>query len=176
MSDIDAMRAKLTTDWDVDFDDPARVVWTNVQTFDDGYEQLHAAVVSPDEFDDRGVNIRVYRVFTVNGEPMVSCDLDMGGDAFAARTPDFERDMDDLDGWREAIRAEIGGDLVFAWVDENEPLFSFVARTVRVGGDERVVMGMCTRSSDGTVSTTIDVDRPLSDFSAPMPESRRRFG
>lgn len=106
----------------------------------------------------------------------VSLDVDITGREFSSEDrADFDYDngqAGDVDEWRTAISRQVGGDVVIVWANDESPLFSFVARTVRVGGEERVICGQCTPTPDG-IETRVDLDRPMAPIVQKAAPSRR---
>lgn len=162
------LRSKLE-EWGVDTSDAEKTLWSNIQSYPDGFMNLYALEVA-DAPRDR--NFRVYRVFPGGNQAHLSVDVEITGKAFATtnrETLPFDNgERGDFSEWREAIKAEVGGDFVFVWADEGEPYLSFVGRTVRVGGEERVVCGQCERTDNG-IKVEVDFDKSLSAVLNPTP-------
>lgn len=173
MSIEDLIRSKLSTDWDVDFSDPETTPWVNVHRHEDGYASVQVLEVTP---GDRDVAVRVYRAFPMGGDVAVSVDVEISGRAFAAadRTSfDYDNgERGDFSEWKEAIAQEAGGDVVLVWCGDEEPFFSFVGRTVRVGGNERVICGECVRTPNG-IEARVNFDKSMERL---IPETRRTVG
>jgi hypothetical protein len=159
------LRSKLE-DWGVDVADTERTLWSNIHAFDDGFMSLCALDV--DNSHER--LFRIYRVFPVGNQAHLSVDVEISATRFGAadrNTLPFDNgERGDFTEWREAIRDELAGDFVFVWADEGEPYLSFVGRTVRVGGEERVVCGQCERK-DGVISVQVDFDRSMAEVLSP---------
>ncbi|MCV9963926.1 hypothetical protein OIU34_18780 [Pararhizobium sp. BT-229] len=162
------LRAKLE-EWGVDTSDPEKTLWSSIQAYPDGFMNLYALEV---EDAPRDRNFRVYRLFPGGNQAHLSVDLEIPGKTFATadrdRLPFDNGERGDFSEFRDAIKAELGGDFVFVWADEGEPYLSFVGRTVRVGGEERVVCGQCERTDNG-IKVEVDFDRPLSAVLNPAP-------
>jgi hypothetical protein len=172
------LREKLKDEWGVDFADPASVLWQNVQSFDGGaYEVLNVLAL-------QGDTVRMYRAFPIAGRPpksYVSVDLISSAEDFAAGESGAFLSRDDSDEtihdpaaddpiglFKSAVRDEVDGHCVFGWTHHSHPLFSFLARTVQVGGDARVIAGSAEVSADGRRKVTVEFDRPASAlFDAP---------
>jgi hypothetical protein len=169
----DAFKAKLAKEWDADFSDGGTTVWHNVHKHDDGYASMGALDIVE---GDRDTEIRVYRVFQLGDGVAVSLDVDITGREFSSDDrSDFKYDngeAGDVDEWRAAISREVGGDVVLVWANDESPLFSFVARTIRVGGEERVICGQCSLTPVG-IETRVDMDRPMSPMVQKAAPSRR---
>lgn len=165
-----AMRDKLTEDWDVDFSDSATTPWSNVHSHD-GCMSMFAMQLSEGH---RGPDIRVYRAFPMGDGVAVSVDLDINAKAFSAKDRSTfvydNGERGDFSEWRDAIKDETGGDVVLVWANDDDPLLSFVARTVNVGGEERVICGQCEKTPAG-INVQIDLDQPTAEFIAPPVKS-----
>nr|WP_250808143.1 hypothetical protein [Neorhizobium tomejilense] len=156
-----ALKNKLESDWDADFSEGGSTVWSNVHKHEDGYFSMGALDIVE---GDRDTEIRVYRAFPVGGSIQVSVDVDISGRDFSSSDrSSFDYDngeRGDFQEWRDAVSREVGGDVVLVWANDEAPFFSFVARTVRVGGDERVVCGQCRMTPEGIV-TRLDLDKSM---------------
>jgi hypothetical protein len=163
MTTIAVLKAELTQNWDVDFDDEAKTIWTNAHQHVDGYASVHALTVEDHAFDGA---FRVYRSFPLGGGVGTSVDLDVSAEQLASNdrtTFVFDSgERGDVSDWKTAIRDEVCGDIVLAWFNDDAPYFSFVGRTVKVGSAERVVCGQCERTDAG-IAVRIEFDRPLVD-------------
>jgi hypothetical protein len=159
--DTEALLRTKLEDWGVDTSDAERTLWSSIQSYADGFMNLYALEVC-DAPRDR--TFKVYRVFPGGEQAHLSVDVEITGKAFATSDRDtlaFDNgERGDFSEWREAIKAELGGDFVFVWADEGEPYLSFVGRTVRVGSEERLVCGQCERTDSG-IKVEVDFDRPL---------------
>lgn len=173
---VDTLRQVLSADWNVDFNDRENTLWEHVAGFsDDGYGQIH--VLSVDRNAKFGDTFRVYRAFSsVGGRTNVSVDLEMSSSELADTVFDnfaFDNgERGDVEFWRDALARDLGGDVRFLWHHADSADFDFVARTVRVGGDERVVSGSC-RISGPQVSVSVDMDVPLDMLAQPVASPRK---
>ena len=174
------LRAALE-DWGVDLSDTGKTLWTNIHD-NDGYQSMFAFEDTGDRERpelSRHPTIRVYRAFPLGDGVAVSVDVEISAVTFAtsdrSELPYDSGERGDFEEWREAIKAELGGDFVFVWANEDEPLFSFVGRTVKVGGAERVVCGQCERTAQG-IKVEVDFDRPMDEaLVRPAPARGRAF-
>lgn len=157
------LRSKLE-EWGVT---PENTLWSNFHSHDDGYVTMYA-------LEAREKSFRVYRAFPTDGVAQVSVDVDATAKAlFAADRTQLPYDAGErgnFEKWRKPILDELGGDVVLIWADNDDPFFSFVGRTVRVGGDERVVCGQCTETPNG-IKVEVDFDRPVSEVLQPPPNA-----
>lgn len=161
----DRLRSKME-DWGVDFSDPAQVLWSDIQSHDDGCMTMIVLERVMDDPTDPA--FRIYRAFDVSGIVSIS----VGGELSASGLEIADYHARDADGhdWATTIRQAVAGpDAQFnlVWAHAEAPMMSFIGR-VSGHGPTWIVCGQC-KAEPGGITVEIDFDRALEDVVWPSP-------
>jgi hypothetical protein len=165
MINTDSIKEFLADKWSVDFSNSDQTLWSH----EDDAGEAYVFQVTPAALHN-GVDVKIIRSFMLGPERHASVDIDVSGEVLESLDLKHlaynDGSRGNVENWRDAISAEVGGDVQFIWHNVFEGDCAFIAKTVKVGTPERYIAGT-SKIVENRYVTDVQFDEPVSEVLAP---------